>query len=221
MPPFDGPITVFVNSFAHRWILLDKLIGHLQGNDFFQGTIAIAVFYFVWFQTQKEADAVSLTEKRQSLLSVLLVCIPAVLTARAIAFAVPYRTRPIFNPDLHLRMAHGFDPERLLRWSSFPSDHAVLFFALATGVFLVSRKAGLLLYFHAMTFVCLPRLYLGVHYTSDLLAGALLGVGFGRLASGQRLRTLILQPAIRLYELSPGGFYAGLFCPGLRDGFPV
>jgi undecaprenyl-diphosphatase len=210
MPSFDKTITVFLNSFAHRWFMLDKVTGFLQGNQLILGTMAVSVLYFVWFQTKEEMNGLS--EKRRSLLVALLSCIPAVLTGRALAVSLPYRARPIFNPDLHLRLAYGFDPNMLLRWSSFPSDHAVLFFTFATGVFLVSRKAGVILYAHAIVVVCLVRVYLGVHYPSDILAGALLGSGFACLARWSQLRTLVLRPAVRLFGFSPGLFHACLFC---------
>jgi undecaprenyl-diphosphatase len=209
MPSFDKTITVFLNSFAHRWFILDKFIGFLQSNQDVQGIMAMAALYFVWFHTKEETSGLS--EKRRGLLFALLSCIPAVLTARALALSLPYRARPIFNPDLHLHLAYGFDPKILLCWSAFPSDHAVLFFAFATGMFLVSWRAGLVLYAHAIVIICLTRVYLGVHYPSDILAGALLGSGFACLARWSQLRTLVLRPAVRLFGFSAGLFHACLF----------
>jgi undecaprenyl-diphosphatase len=112
---------------------------------------------------------------------------------------------------LQLRQPIGFDSHYLLPWSSFPSDNAVLFFALATGVFLVGRKAGILLYLHAVVVVALPRLYLGIHYSSDLLAGALLGWALAYTAKWDGLRLAVTRPAFQLEEVSPGLFYGGLF----------
>lgn len=212
MPSIDRTITVFLNSFAHRWFTLDKVVKFLQGNEFVQGTLAVAVFYFVWFQAKEETDSAEVTEKRQSLLLALLICVPAVLTARVVAWILPFRARPIHNPDLHLRLGYSFDPSMLLTWSSFPSDHAVLFFTLATGIFLVSRRPGLLLYAHAIVVISLTRVYLGVHYPSDILAGALLGCAFAYLARWPGLRSLVMRPALRLHGFSPGLFHACLFC---------
>jgi undecaprenyl-diphosphatase len=59
--------------------------------------------------------------------------------------------------------------------SSFPSGHAVFFFALAAGVYMVDKKLGRLLYILA-TLVGIARIVAGVHWPSDIVAGALLGI---------------------------------------------
>jgi undecaprenyl-diphosphatase len=210
-PGLDAHLAVFLNSCAGRWWTLDRFAKFLQSNDLAQGLFSIAVFYYVWFQPREFESTAQTVERRQQLLFTLFMCIPAVLTARAAALLLPYRMRPIFNPALHLHLAHTFDPQLLISWSSFPSDHAVFYFTLATGIFLISRKAGLLLYLHAVLVICLPRLYLGVHYPSDILTGALLGCGFGYSTQWRGLRSLATQPAFRLRERSMGVFHAALF----------
>ncbi len=63
---------------------------------------------------------------------------------------------------------------------SFPSDHAVVFFLLATVVFSLNRWWGLLALLLA-TFFGLLRVALGFHWPSDVLAGAALGSFAGLL----------------------------------------
>jgi len=58
---------------------------------------------------------------------------------------------------------------------SFPSGHATFFFALATAVYLYNRKWGIG-FFVAATFVAAARVMAGVHYPTDILGGALVGI---------------------------------------------
>ena len=59
--------------------------------------------------------------------------------------------------------------------ASFPSGHALFFFALATIVYLYNKKAGILFYI-ASFFIAVARVFVGVHWPSDVLAGAVLGI---------------------------------------------
>jgi len=67
------------------------------------------------------------------------------------------------------------------RWdSSFPSGHTSSWFALATVYSAKYPKYAIPLY-GAGVLVGLSRIYLGEHYPSDVLAGAIIGVGVGYL----------------------------------------
>lgn len=71
---------------------------------------------------------------------------------------------------------------------SFPSGHAAGAFAVATWVALWRRRWALPALSGA-ALIALSRVYLGVHYPSDGLGGAILGAGCGALVYG-----LIYQP---------------------------
>lgn len=59
--------------------------------------------------------------------------------------------------------------------SAFPSGHAAFFFALGTGIFFVNRRAGW--WFLAAAFLIgLARVFVGVHWPTDILGGALIGI---------------------------------------------
>ncbi len=104
----------------------------------------------------------------------------SVLCARLFAHLLPFRLRPIATPSLHF-LPPVAGTQILFDWSSFPSDHAMLFFLVATGVSFVSWRIGLLAYLWVTVIICFPRLYLGFHWPTDVLAGALLGVGLAWL----------------------------------------
>jgi len=64
---------------------------------------------------------------------------------------------------------------------SFPSGHATIAFAMAV---VLSRKEPKWkwIFYTLATLISLSRIYLGVHYPLDVLFGALLGWGVGRIA---------------------------------------
>jgi membrane-associated phospholipid phosphatase len=59
---------------------------------------------------------------------------------------------------------------------SFPSGHAATSFACATVLALAAPRLAIPLYLLAAA-IAYSRVYVGVHYPLDVLAGALLGVG--------------------------------------------
>ncbi|MDO8564946.1 MAG: phosphatase PAP2 family protein [bacterium] len=80
---------------------------------------------------------------------------------------------------------------------SFPSGHSAFFFALSTVVFLYNRKVGWWFYAGALL-IGLARIAAGVHYPSDILAGAVLGIAMGYAV--QKLSGHFLQKYNRILE---------------------
>lgn len=79
---------------------------------------------------------------------------------------------------------------------SFPSSHATTAFAMAVILSNFQPKLRTLFFFLALC-VSLSRVYMGVHYPSDIIAGAVVGIGIGsvslRLVS--RVKTKTKKPA--------------------------
>jgi undecaprenyl-diphosphatase len=66
--------------------------------------------------------------------------------------------------------------------NSFPSNHAINTFGSATILAAAFPGVSYIFYIFA-AIVGYSRLYLGVHYPSDVIAGALLGVVIARIVS--------------------------------------
>ena len=85
--------------------------------------------------------------------------------------------RPLIDPSIPLKDfvptagAHDWGK----RLYSFPSDTSMLFFSIATIVFLESRLWGTVAFVWALLTTGLVRVALGWHYPSDILGSLLLG----------------------------------------------
>lgn len=92
--------------------------------------------------------------------------------------------------------------------ASFPSGHAATAFAVAVAVGLIHPRLRTPL-LAAAAVVALSRVYLGVHYAFDVLAGTLLGVGIGFAAAwavravSREPRALVPSPATAGTSFSP------------------
>jgi undecaprenyl-diphosphatase len=85
------------------------------------------------------------------------------------------RSRPFINNNVNLVVNYSNE-------SSFPSGHAAFFFAIATVVYLHNKKAGILFFVGALL-ISLGRIFVGIHWPLDILAGAIVGIFSGWLAS--------------------------------------
>jgi undecaprenyl-diphosphatase len=169
-------------------------------NPLFKGIVVMAAFWGVWF------SAGTSPYQRIQLVAVLALSVVAIIMGRLLALLLPYRTRPRYITELqHLFGDPGYS---LQGWSSMPSDHAVLFVSLAVGIAFVNRRVGLFLVAHALLFICLPRIVLGMHFFGDILVGALVGEVVGLLAFPLLVKAVSSMGAARLMERHPGWFHA-------------
>ena len=162
-----------------------------------------SLLWWGWFRPSPNR-----TRDRQIILSGAFASLVAISLARGLVASLPFRNRPIDIPELHFRAPIGFSSAGLIHWSSFPSDHAVLYFALATVVCLISWRAGIFAYIFAFCVVCVPRIYLGIHYPTDILAGEAIGVLAAYIFTRPLLRPVIAEPLLHWEGKAPGSFYA-------------
>ena len=204
---FDQSISLFFNQAAQRSAFFDQSAIFLTNSDLLKGGVVAGAIWAVWFFKGDEME-----RNRTMLLSAVLGSLVALFTARLLAYAAPVRIRPLLEPSLHFRPPIGLPPQaNWTTWSSFPSDHAALFFALAWGVWSASRRVGPLILYYVIVMICAPRLYVGIHYASDVIAGAALGIGSTMMLQIAPIRRLILRPILSLEHRWPQAFYLLFF----------
>jgi undecaprenyl-diphosphatase len=206
MNPIDASITLFLNQFVGRSWLADRFMYFLSNEHLVKGGVSLALFWSLWFLPGDRRE-----ENRRRLVLLLGSCLVALTISRLFQVALPFRHRPIYTPELGLTISSALPPHVLEGWSSFPSDHAALFFALATGIYLLSPILGWLAAAHAIVIVSLPRLYLGMHFATDLMAGAAIGIATTYLICGGHDRTGFGLMAVRWEQHAPAIFYPALF----------
>ena len=104
--------------------------------------------------------------------SLILKSIIAYVAVRAIDFGINllyYRPRPFMVEEVHLLITQKAT-------ASFPSGHAMTAFVFATLFYFWNKKYGLVLFVIAFL-IAVSRIFVGVHYPLDTLAGIVLGIG--------------------------------------------
>jgi undecaprenyl-diphosphatase len=203
---FDKSIVEFViKHFDRSYSTLHTFL-FISSNDLLKGGAFAVVVWYLWFKAGPAAY-----EKRVQLLTTLISLFFVMAVSLGLAGLMPFRPRPFLNPEFNFASS---DPINLYigKLSSFPSDHAAFFTSLAVGFLFVSRKIGLMAILYIILFIFFPRLYLGYHYPTDLLSGALIGASitafFNRSAA---LKKIIMKRIIPFTNNYPWYFYSIFF----------
>jgi undecaprenyl-diphosphatase len=199
---FDQSIILTVNQLAGRERDLDRIIFHVADLNLLKGVPFMACAWYFWFRRDGTA--------RVDVVNLLGVALVAIVAGRLLQLGLPGRLRPVEDPTLALVMPGHARPGVLSDWSSFPSDHALLFFAMAAALTPMSRLLAAAAAAWTALVVCLPRLYLGYHYAGDLLVGAIVGVAVAFACLRLTPRRLS-ESVVGLADRSPGLFYAAAF----------
>jgi membrane-associated phospholipid phosphatase len=208
----DVSIFRALNDFCGWNPALDRIVVNLEA---LKGSLFMGIVGMLWYWPDKE-----MPRRRETILTMLLVVAVSLIINRTLSTLVPFRYRPMFSiganaPTLEWR------PD-LEHWSSFPSDYATYLFAIAASFWLISRWWGLFFGLFA-TFVAVARVYLGIHYPSDVLVGALIGIATSIVINREPVRRRFAVPIVALEPRYTPYFY-GLFFLVLAEtsgGFPI
>lgn len=201
----DRSLAIAFNNLASGDNAFGRLMSSIVELDLVKGIPFAAILIWFWFSASSEPRV------RTAILEGAVGSSIAILIGRILQFALPFRARPLHDGYLHLHLPPGYPIHSLSGWSSFPSDNANLFFALCIAIWLINRRLGILCFVYTLLVVMLPRLVLGLHYFTDVLASlvitALVMVILHFTRTGQAMDLVVR----RVSENHPALFQAALF----------
>jgi len=155
----DTQLFYLLNGLSGQSPFLDEVIVFFAS---YLAYILIALFLVFLFFSQYT--------KREKMQIFLVTVISAFVARFGITEIIRFfyhRPRPFLDLPVHQLLTEN-------SWS-FPSGHATFFFALATAVYLYHKKLGII-FFIATILMTASRVIAGIHYPSDIIGGALIGI---------------------------------------------
>lgn len=199
---FDAYIMGLMSRYSQTSLIANKfIVGFLDLNSIKLLPFIVGL-WLLWFSKTLKL--------RRAVVEAFLGMFAAIAISRLIQMFLPERLRPLHSGDPNFVLPLGVDPLALEHWSSFPSDHAALFFAVSTTIWRVSRPLGAVCYAWSIFVVSIPRVYAGYHYATDILGGAAIGVFVG-LVIVRPIQVRLMPWMVAMEERYTPAFYAMFF----------
>ncbi|MBI4299072.1 MAG: phosphatase PAP2 family protein [Chloroflexi bacterium] len=176
MAEADAKVFLWINSWAGHFPLLDEM-AKLVVSDYLIPAVFALILLGMWFGGVEPSNR----ERHQKAVFVATSALGIANLVISIINSFYFRPRPFVNYEVNLLFYQPTD-------SGFPANPMAVTFAIAAALWGVNRKLGTILFLLATLFA-LARVYAGVFYPLDVIAGAAIGIVMAYLMS--RLRVLL------------------------------
>ena len=159
----DKAIILWLNAKVGTFIFLDKIAAWIV-SDYFVPVCICLTLLFLWFYGKTTIDNI----KSQN---IVLNSLMSMILSNSIVFTSNlfyFRDRPYETLDLNLLFYQPTD-------SSFPANACTVTTAIAITILFKNPRFGIPLTLLVLVFG-LSRIYAGVHFPSDIVAGWLIGI---------------------------------------------
>jgi undecaprenyl-diphosphatase len=201
----DIAILRLFNSGVDIWPRFDSIVGIVSEWSYVRATGLVCIVWWAWAASRDHAN-------RIKILAGLAGVAMATAGSKLIQMAMFVHLRPFRDAgELGLTLPRSL----ATNWgygSSFPSDTATLYFALAMVIFSVSRKLGIGAFLWVAVVIALPRVYLTYHFPSDILAGLALGTGVVWAMQRFTANAAFWRQVLSFELRTPQYFYPAMFC---------
>jgi membrane-associated phospholipid phosphatase len=194
----NDQILLGINSIAGRSWLFDSIVAFFLDNDLAKAGVIGGCFLAAWYG----GKTIESTNARRKILITTLVAAVFVITTTKVLSKTIFLPRPEIQTqkiyrlegdelvemkrmpvrtmldeesqkDHRALLSGDIDPNDL---GSFPSDHAGFFIAISLGIFLASRRIGLLALGWSIFVILAGKLISGQHTPLDIAAGATVAI---------------------------------------------
>lgn len=181
---YDMILLTFINNLSGHLVWLDKLMMYISE----YGPIIFGLYLVaLWFSG---SNKIELENNRRNALYAFTSAMLGLGIAQVIGFAW-FRNRPYVDHPIHLLLPANPD-------ASFPSDHATGSFSIASSLAISNTFGGkLMLAFAAL--VSFSRVYVGIHYPTDIIGGMLIGIVSSWLV--ERYKEVLDKPIALIFSI--------------------
>lgn len=165
----DFHVAAALSGYLGRHPLFDHCIDSALGHHLLGGIPFACGIFYLWVRAERENRQKILVRLISTLLASLVTIALVLMAAKMVSWPPPRHQPGLSNlyPAYLVPNANR---------NSFPSDSTAVFTSIAIGILSISEPMGVALLAAVPLLISLPRMYVGGHFLSGVLAGFLIGI---------------------------------------------